>query len=575
MKSEEDLRRNLNQIDGKGYGAYNKLRGTYALEPFELHIDYVQGDPYASPSRFKIRLTQLRAGFPANLYESKIRKVALEDFLTRKFSNQARKKADGNRGSGKSGMVAVTDFGQAVLERTSCTINDEYVEITFSVGLPAKGRTPLSRIQAKKMIFEEILEIARKSMIFDNLDKNKLRNHVETVEDASFIREKLDEEGLVAFVANGSILPRESGVGDRPMDKEEAVPFESPESLEVEFDTPNHGEISGMGVPAGVTLVVGGGYHGKSTLLNAIAQSVYNHKPGDGREFVVANRDAVMIRAEDGRSVENCDISPFISDVPSEIDTTHFSTEDASGSTSQAANIVEALEVGAQVFLIDEDTSATNLMIRDERMQELVSEKDEPITPLIDRIRQLYKEKGISSILVMGGSGDYFDVADTIIQMKNYLPKDVTDEAEEIAEKYEMKRKPEGGKKFGEINKRSPEPKSINPRKKSGKVKIKARGMDTIQFGYENIDLSKIHQISENPQVRLIGDILFYAGKNIFDGETTIEKTMDKIENILDEIGIHEFTPYESGDYAVPRRYEIAAALNRLRTLSCSGSENE
>ncbi|KXA95065.1 ABC transporter ATPase [candidate division MSBL1 archaeon SCGC-AAA259I07] len=569
MKSEEELKKLLNRIDGKGYGAYKKLKGSYEIGDYQLFVDHVQGDPYASPSRFRIRLTQLKAGFPVELFETETRKIALEDYLTRRFSDEAKRIAKGNRGSGKSGMIAVTDFGQAVLRRTSCEITGDYVEVTFVVGLPAGGRTPLSKIQGKEMIFDEITKIAENSLYFDNLEKDKVRKHVETVEDAEFIRSKLEEENLVAFLADGSILPRESGIGDKPMNEDDAVPFESPESLEASFDTPNRGEIKGMGIPEGVTLIVGGGYHGKSTLLNAIARSVYNHIPGDGREFVVTDPDAVVIRAEDGRFVENCDISPFISNVPSGLDTSGFSTEDASGSTSQAANITEALEVGAQLLLIDEDTSATNLMIRDERMQGLVAKEEEPITPLIDRIGQLYEERGVSSILVMGGSGDYFDVADNVIQMKNYLPKDVTDRAREIAEKYESKRKREGGEEFGGTKDRKPVPESIDPRKKSGKVKIKARGMDTIQFGYRNIDLSKIHQITERSQVRLIGDIIFYAAKNIFDGDTTIEEGMEKIEGLMREKGIHEFTPYKAGNYASPRKYEIAAALNRLRSLSC------
>ncbi|KXB06863.1 ABC transporter ATPase [candidate division MSBL1 archaeon SCGC-AAA382A20] len=569
MNSEDELVKLLNKIDGKGYGSYKKLKGSYEIGEYQLYIDYVQGDPYASPSRFKIRLTQLKAGFLIELFETETRKIALEDFLTRKFSEEAKKIAKGDRGSGKSGMIAVTDFGQAVLRRTSCEINGDFVEVTFVVGLPAGGRTPLSKIQGKEMIFNEITKIAENSLYYDNLEKDKVIKHVETVEDAEFIRGKLEEENLVAFVANNSILPRESGIGDKPMDPGEAVAFESPKSLEVSFDAPNRGEIKGMGIPEGVTLIVGGGYHGKSTLLNAIAQSVYNHVPADGREFVLTNPNAVVIRAEDGRFVENCDISPFIANVPSGLDTSSFSTEDASGSTSQAANITEALEVGAQLLLIDEDTSATNLMIRDERMQELVAKEEEPITPLIDKIGQLYEEKGVSSILVMGGSGDYFDVADNVIQMKNYIPKDVTDQAKEIAEKFESKRKREGGSEFKEIKNRKPVPNSIDPRKKSGKVKIKARGTDTIQFGYKNIDLSKIHQITERPQVRSIGDILFYAAKNIFDGDTTIAEGMEKIEKMMQEKGIHKFTPYKAGNYASPRKYEISAALNRLRSLSC------
>lgn len=567
MRSEKELERLLDEIDGKGYGAYKRLKGSYELGKFQLFIEYVQGDPYASPSRFRIRAAQSEAKIPYRFFETKTRRIALEDFITRKFSDCSKRIAKGHRGSGKSGMIAVVDYGQAVLQRTSCEVNQESVDVIFVLGLPAKGRTPLSRIQAREMIFGEVPEIAERSMIFENLDEGQVKRHVETVEDSEFIRGKLKDEGLVAFISDGSILPRESGFEDSPMSRDEAVPFESPESLRVSFDTPNHGKIEGMGIPEGITLIVGGGFHGKSTFMNAIAKSVYNHIPGDGREFVVSNPNAAVIRAEDGRFVENVDITPFISNLPSGEDTSKFSTKNASGSTSQASNITEALEAGAELLLIDEDTSATNFMIRDERMQELVAKEDEPITPLIDKIRQLYDDKGVSTILVMGGSGDYFDIADFVIQMKNFNPIDVTQKSKKIAEKYEEKRRSEASKEFGDITHRAPDPSSINPRKKSGKVKIKARGMDKIQFGYEDVDLSRIHQIAEVPQVRSIGDILFYAARNVFDGETTVREGLNKIERILEEKGLQEFTPYNSGNYAVPRRHEVIAALNRLRTL--------
>ncbi len=569
MRSEKDLIGLLNRIDGKGYGAYKQLKGAYEIGDFELFVDYVQGDPYAAPSRFRVRMGQNKAGFPSDLYQKEIRKIALEDYVTRRFGRQARSIARGNRGSGKSGLIQVADYGQAVLPRTSCMVNEDFVEVTFAVGLPARGRRPQSRVQAKEMIFDEMVNIASSSLLYPNLEEGKVKAHVETVEDAEFIRRGLEDKELVAFVANGSILPRESGIGNMPMEGAEAVAFRSPDSMEEVFQTPNGGEVAGMGIPEGVTLIVGGGYHGKSTLLDSFAQAVYSHIPGDGRGLVISIPDSVVIRAEDGRYVEKADISTFISNVPSGLDTSNFSTEDASGSTSQAANIVEALEAGARALLIDEDTSATNLMIRDERMQELVAEEDEPITPLIDRIGTLYREKGVSSILVMGGSGDYFDVADTVIQMKDYIPRDVTSRAKQIAEKYRAVRKSEGSPHIGRIKGRKPVPKSIDPRKRSGKVKIKARGMDSIQFGYQDIDLSRIHQISERPQARLIGDILFYMAKEIFDGETTVSQGLDQVETIKDRKGIHEFTPYNSGDLAMPRRYEIAAALNRLRSLAC------
>lgn len=569
MKDESDLQNLLDEIDGTGYGAYKKLKGEYDLDDYHLVVEYVQGDPYASPSRFRFDVSQNVAGFPEELFSGEPRRRALEDFLVRQLGRNIEKIAKGNRGSGKSGMIQVVDYGQAAVERTAAYVNVRKLEVRIAVGLPAKGRTPMSKKQAREMIFEELDEVVRQSLFWENLPQDEVREHVETIEDAAWIRSQLSERGLVAFVANGSRLPRKSGVRDAPME-EDVVPFSSPDSLEVEFDRPNNGPIRGMGIPEGITLIVGGGYHGKSTLLNAISHGVYDHVPGDGREYVVTVPDAVMNRAEDGRFVEHVDISPFIDNVPSGIDTSTFSTPDASGSTSQAANIMESLEVGAGLLLIDEDISATNFMIRDERMQRLVAKEKEPITPLIDNIKQLHQEHDVSIILVMGGSGDYFDVADTVIMMDGYEPVDVTKEAREISDEVDRKRKWEGAETFGPVKHRVPDPESINPRKGgSGKVKIKTHDRDTIQFGYDDIDLGSVHQITEKPQVRAIGDIVFYLAKEYFDGEDeTISQSLDHLETELRESNLAEVTPYHPGNYAMPRRYEIAAALNRLRSLN-------
>ena len=568
MKRAEELKSSLHRIDGRGYKAYKQIKGSYDFGRFQLFIDHVQGDPFAAPSRVRVRVAQSLAGFPHSLYENKIRKVALEDYLTRAFARAIRRTVEGRRGSGRSGLISIVEFGQAVLERTAMEVNQDFVEASFSVGLPASGRRILGR-EAIAMFFEEIPAIVEGSLVYGALPAPEIEEHVKTVEDASYIRENLENRGLVAFIANGAILPRESGISDRPMRRAKVVPFRSPESLEVEFHTPNHGGIRGMGIPQGITLIVGGGYHGKSTLLNALANGVYNHIPGDGREFVVTIADAVVIRAEDGRFTEKVDISPFITYLPSGEDTRYFSTQNASGSTSQAANIVEAVEVGARLLLIDEDTSATNFMIRDRRMQELVAKDKEPITPLIDKIRLLYQDLGVSTILVMGGSGDYFDVADTVIMMDSYQPRDVTQEAKLIAQRYRYERHAEGGEHFGSIRPRRPVPQSINPRKGSGKLAIKARGRDTLQFGDQNIDLSKLHQIVELPQVRSIGWLIWHLGQRILKDSLTLREALDRLEREVATKGFRSVLQQEGGDYALPRRYEVAAALNRLRTLKC------
>nr|HDM59289.1 ATPase [Bacillota bacterium] len=443
MLHSDDLKAKLKSIDRSGYKSYKSLAGRYKFEDYVLIFDKVQSDPFAPPSRLRVQVPQQVAGFPQALFSTPTRRVALEDFLTRQFGSASADSRRKIRGSGKSGTLAIASCGQEVLERSSVNVTDEYVEARFVAGLPADGRVILGN-EAYAMLFGILPNIVRQSLKYQNLDKNALSKHIDVVEDQDFIRHKLEELGLIAFVADGSILPRRSGIDDRPMrgiavDVETldvvnpgeigadiVIPFRSPASLQMEIQTPNRGPVKGMGLRPGVTLIAGGGFHGKSTLLSALERGVYNHIPGDGREYVVTVNGAVKLKAEEGRSVEKVDIRPFINNLPFGQSTRAFTTQNASGSTSQSASIIEALQLGAKVLLIDEDTSATNFMIRDVRMQHLVPKESEPITPFVDKIRQMYSELGVSSILVMGGSGDYFDVADVVLVLDNYLVKDMT-----------------------------------------------------------------------------------------------------------------------------------------------------
>ncbi|MEG4508039.1 ABC-ATPase domain-containing protein [Microcoleus sp. F6_B4] len=575
MTNKESLQRHLLQLDNRGYKAYKDIQGSYDFSEFTLIIDYVQGDPFASPSKFRVRVPPNIAQIPGELFNSRSREIALRDYLTRQFDKAAHSSSS-KRGTGKSGMIAVTRFGQEVLERTSAFIISSNtsdiedlggVELRFIVGLPAGGRSILGR-QAAEMLCEDIPEIVSKSLKYANLNAAECRRHVETVEDADWLREQLAEKGLVAFVADGSILPRRTGVDNRPL-LNNAVAFQSPPSLKVEFNCPNRGLISGMGIPAGITLIVGGGYHGKSTLLRAIELGVYNRIPGDGREFVVTSPAAVKIRAEDGRSVAGVDISPFINHLPQGRDTAQFYTENASGSTSQAANIIEALEVGTMpVLLVDEDTAATNFMIRDRRMQELIAKDKEPITPFIDKVRQLYADYGVSTILVMGGSGDYFDVADTVIAMENFQAYNVTEQAKEIAKNYSISRAAEGGEHFGEITQRVPIPASLNPSRGRRDVRVKVRDVDELAFGTEEIDLGAVEQIVDSGQLRAIAAAMVYAKQQYMDGKRTLSEIIDLVMADIDARGMDILSPFPEGDFAMFRRFELAAAINRLRSLS-------
>ena len=559
------LREILRRIDGRGYKAYQDLgRQRFQFPGFELVVDHIQGDPFAAPSRFHVRVPQGVATFPPQTFSNRSREVALRDFLVRAFAREARHVSE-RRGSGKSGQLFIDTPGQEILERSACQVNKDYVELRFFAGLPAAGRRILGG-EAEEMLVQALPVIVEDVLYFRNLDQKALWEHVEASEDTDTLRASLETLGLVAFIADDSVLPRRSGVDDRPLVR--AVPFRSPEHLRVTMEAPNRGAVTGMGIPQGVTLIVGGGFHGKSTLLRALELGVYNHIPGDGRELVVADPTALKVRAEDGRSVVGVDISPFIDRLPGGVDTRWFTTENASGSTSQAANIAEALEAGSRLLLVDEDTSATNFMIRDRRMQALVEKRHEPITPFVDQVRRLYQDHGVSTVLVMGGSGDYFDVADTVIAMVEYVPKEVAEEARAIAQKYPTDRVSEGKDHFGPIPKRIPLSESLDPRKGRREVNLKARGTRTLLFGRDEIDLTHVEQVVEDGQVKAIGYAMAYARQRYMDGGTPLREILGQVQRDVQQAGLDGIShiPYPP-DLVGFRSQELAAAVNRLRTL--------
>ena len=560
----QDLYNTLIRLDGKNYKAYKDIKANYQFPKFDLIIEHIQGDPFASPSKLIIKIPHNVAEFPTELYENESRKIALEDYLIRQFS-QACQQISRHRGTGKSGKITIIKIGQEILKRTAANINKNDIEIRFSVGLPARGRTILGH-QAAQMLCEDVPDIVEQTLLYQALDSQGIKTQVETAEDADFIRQQLSKNNLVTFIANGSILPRKSGIDPRPLETD-AIPFKSPESLEIAFETPNQGLIKGLGITQGITLIVGGGYHGKSTLLKAIELGIYNHIPGDGREFVISDPSAVKIRAEDGRSIVGVDISPFINQLPQQRSTNDFTTTNASVSTSQAANIIEALEAGSKVLLVDEDTAATNFMIRDRRMQQLIAKNKEPITPFIDKIKQLYIDYGVSTILVMGGSGDYFDVADQVIAMDNFEPYNVTEKAQKIAQENPNERMIEGGNNFGNITPRIPLAQSIDPSRGRRDVKVKVRDVDQVVFGTEDIDLTSVEQLIEPGQLRSISAAIIYAKQYYMNEQTSLPDILDQVMEDIDSKGLDILSHFPQGDLVIFRRFELAAAINRLRSL--------
>ena len=560
MKGSMELKNELFKIDGKGYKAYKALEGRYDFKKYVLSIDHVQGDPFASPSRVRIIIDNKIAQIPEELFDNKNKEIAVCDFLTRLFSKNIKNQSEKIFGSGKSGLIEISRCPQEILERTAIIRNKNFFEVRFYVGFPARGRSVLAR-ELEKIIFNIIPNIVESTFIYKNINKLALINRVKLMEDQCFIRENLKKKGLVAFVANGSILPRESGVSARPL--RDGKKFISPQALEVEFDTPNRGKIKGMGIPKGITLIVGGGYHGKSTLLKALELGIYNHIEGDGREFVITDESALKVRAEDGRAITSTDISLFINNLPNGKDTVKFNTENASGSTSQAANIIEAIEGKAKVLLIDEDTSATNFMIRDDIMQQLVVKEKEPITPFIDVAKSLYKRLGISTILVAGSCGDFFDIADLVIQMDCYEPYEVTTKAKELSRgKISLRDDLDIYIDFGRVLVKG----SISEGPKG--IKIKNLGKDGLSINKENIDLKSVEQIVDGEQINTIGMTIKFIEDKYSGKDLTVERIVDEIEKDLTKslIGIDNIKG-GNGSLAMPRKQEILCAINRLRTL--------
>ena len=565
----QQLERLLSQSDHKPYPAYKALKGTYRFPWFVLSIDHVQGDPFAAPSSLSLRISAENHGFPKEAYLEPHRRIMLQDLLLRGFYRELGRVSHRAKGSGKSGTLSVSACGQEVLERSALTIDPGtgMMTVRFSAGFPAAGRTTLAG-ELSKMLMEYVPSAASSSLCSRAVPKDRLEKWLLLADDQKAIREELSEKGLTAFVADGAILPRKSGVDDTPMSG--AVPFESPKEDRVTLSLPGGRSISGMGIRKGITLIVGGGYHGKSTLLSAIERGVYNHIPGDGREYVITEVSAMKLRSEDGRSVKRLDISAFIRNLPSGRDTSCFSTEDASGSTSQAANTVEAILSGSRTLLIDEDTCATNFMVRDDLMQQVIHPDQEPIIPFLSRMRELYSKLDISTVLVAGSSGAFFHTADRIIQMKEYIPLDITDAARSAAAMYEKETAEGAIPRIGGFrDSRIPLPnREILD---SRRVKVRTSGTDSVSLNHESVELRFVEQIVDREQTNLLGALLRVLEEEYVNGQRPLTECVESLYRKLTDKGFFAGNKEPPGNLAMIRRQELWAMVNRYRSLKLKG----
>lgn len=568
MQASAQLKELLHSINRKSYPAYKSLRGAYQFDRYILSIDHVQGDPFASPSHISVKLSHRDTGFPAEYYKDSLTRITLGDFLNRQFEQQVNRYTFRAKGSGKSGLISVSHCGQEVLARTACEITEKGITARFFIGFPANGRT-INSPELEKILFDFLPVCIHKAFFYRNLDPEALRKAICLAEDQAFIRQELKKRSLAAFVNDGAILPRESGISSRPM--KNSIPFVSPESLRVSMELPHRGTITGMGIPCGITLIVGGGYHGKSTLLNALELGIYDHISGDGREYVITDPSAQKLRSEDGRFIKDVDISLFINDLPNKKDTLCFSTEDASGSTSQAAGIVESMEAGSKVFLLDEDTSATNFMVRDSFMQRVICREKEPITPFLERARDLYEKAGISTILVAGSSGAFFHIADTVIQMDNYHPVDITAVTKKLCQEYPLSDIEAPAFRLPE-NHRIMTRAQVAPSRHSRpgqpeRLKTKVHGKDGFSLGKTEVDLRYVEQLIDSEQTASLALLLKYACEHLIDGKRTLPEIITYLDTQLKRQGLSFFSEgsYIPCGYAMPRIQEIYSCFNRYR----------
>jgi len=584
MPDVTDLERLFRRIDGRGYGAGKQVVGRYQARDMLLWFTRAPADKFAPPGRLIVEFSPSKYGYPDHLFSDSTRRKCLGHFLSELVDSKIR--SSGVR------LLRIDSPRQVVLDRTSVSVKPERIQLRLGYHFEALGRRILGRKCAE--VFCEILPQIVRELRYKDLDEVSLLNLIRCVENQRAMRSVLPEMGLVAFVGNGSILPRQ-GNTDKPM-KRGVTPFEAPDSLEVSIEVPHGDPVSGLGIAEGeLTCISGANFQGKTTLLEALGQGIYDHIPGDGRELVVCVRELVFANKENRRIVRSTDISPFISKLPGVDDCSRFSTASASGSTSQAACIIDAIEAGAQGLLIDEDDSAVNLLVKDNRLRRLVPSDVEPIRPLIDTIKSLPREHRITPIMVVGALGEFTEIADTIVMMHDFKVEDATHRIlefrqdptvelmQEVAErlptevkqvlgkaKEEARLSQVRGKRFGQIRRRIPQPVEM-----SGRIKTKHSGRDEILISTDSkkvsIDLRGDIQktLVEDSQVTALADAVVYSTRYM-DGSRDLSSVVDQVMQDVHKHGVDVISRSSlpgQRDYAEFTRYQLFYALSRFPLL--------
>jgi len=557
----KELYRKILSMKSKKYGFYKSLsQKTWSFGDFSLEFVHVQGDPYAPASKILLKAPFSSLGYSTKLIASFTQRLAVADFFLRRLFIEIQ-----NYNGDKKAEFKIMAPTQEVLLRNALWIENGFIQILLQVNLPAKERI-IDEKKAAHLLTAVLPDLVTSSLyFFDPQVLKDLEAHVRCLEVREELLKIIKEQNLVAFVPNGAILPRASGLSDTPL--LEAIPFVSPSDLEVQFEVLGE-SIVGMGIQKGITVIAGGAYHGKSTLLHALERAVVPHIPGDGREWVVIDESACAIHVEEGRSIQNTDISFFLKNLPGDTSTSQFNTVSASGSTSQVGNFLEALEFGSKCFLIDEDYSAVNFLIRDSRVRALLGDQNEPLTPLIDRIQHL-KEKGLNFIIVAGACGAYLEVADQVLLVSNYKISRATQKVLEINSQLEpsVKEDPSVDFEFPQSRLFHDFVKDMLPHVKptsavERRVKVRLQDNSVLQIGFLRAQIAKTSLFHESTKLAS-GYLLLNLLQNPSNEESLkqIEALCLKIQNV----GFRAIPQGFSKDLALPRPIDIASALLRLR----------
>lgn len=568
MKDKEEFYGLLGEIDGKDFAEYARIIGDFDFSRYIVKFNRLPSESEGTAVLFVVRVPQNVAGFPPHLHSTPIRRTALEDLLTRRVATAMDGLATYDDEGISRRRLSVAAPGQKILPRSSMVVADDYVEARLVVNLPAR-RGRILGDEARDVFFRELPAVVNSALIFCNLDEREIDRFVDVMEDADAVRQALPTRGLVSFVGEGAFLTRLDH-SDQP-DYDRDVPFMVPEEMRVEVKVPNAGSVHGMGIPSGITVILGDAYSGRADLMKALSAGIYNHIPGDGREFVITVPDAVYISAEDRRSVQRVDISAFVRHNPAGRDVKQYVTTHADPCAAEAASTVEALEIGARVLLFDESDSNPGFLCQDSRLKGLASGAEPRFVPLSARARQLADELGIS-IVVAGASSvtEFIPVADTVLRIDNHQVFDVTKEAKQLAVQ-PTDLKPEASEVAKLVERsRWVVPSSIDPSSGRHDAVIEAVSLDRLRFGSTEIDLKGIGQLADGYQTATIGLILYYAKVRYMDEGRPIREILDLVDRDLSTEGLECLSRELRGDLARPRRYEIAAALNRLKTLRIS-----